>query len=116
MIGAALGAKQVRTSSKALSARQTSLPYDQDRMGRFDRLITRLRESAPQSRPVVEPRGPRYTHLPFFEAYFSNFIEGTEFELDEAIAVVYAASRFQGGATTATICWALARLSLTWMR
>ncbi len=96
MIGAALGTKQVRTSSKALSARQASLPYDQDRMRRFDRLVTRLRGSAPQSRPVVEPRGPRYTHLPFFEAYFSNFIEGTEFELDEAIAVVYDSKQIPG--------------------
>ena len=24
--------------------------------------------------------------LPFFEAYFSNFIEGTEFEVQEAVA------------------------------
>ena len=55
----------------------------------FDRLITGLRESAPQNRPADDPRDPRYTFLPFFEAYFSNFIEGTEFELDEAIAVVY---------------------------
>ena len=94
--GAALGTQQVRTSSQALSARQASLPYDQDRMRRFDRLITRLRESAPQSRPVVEPRGPRYTYLPFFEAYFSNFIEGTEFELDEAIAVVYDSKQIPG--------------------
>ena len=96
MIGAALGTQQVRTSSQALSARQAALPYDQDRMRRFDRLITRLRESAPQSRPVVEPRGPRYTYLPFFEAYFSNFIEGTEFELDEAIAVVYDSKQIPG--------------------
>ena len=50
---------------------------------------TGLRESAPQNRPVREPRDPRYTYLPFFEAYFSNYIEGTEFELEEAIAVVY---------------------------
>lgn len=27
--------------------------------------------------------------LPFFEAYFSNFIEGTEFEIEEAAAIVY---------------------------
>jgi hypothetical protein len=96
MIGAALGTQQVRTASKALSARQASLPYDQDRIIRFDRLITGLRGSAPQNRPVREPRDPRYTYLPFFEAYFSNFIEGTEFELDEAIAVVYDGRQIPG--------------------
>jgi hypothetical protein len=89
LIGAALGTQRVRTTSKALTARQASLPYDQDRIRVFDRLITGLRESAPQNRPADDPRDPRYTFLPFFEAYFSNFIEGTEFELDEAIAVVY---------------------------
>ena len=89
MIGAALGTQQVRTASKALAARQALLPYDQDRIRRFERLIVGLRESAPQNRPVRDILDPRYRYLPFFEAYFSNFIEGTEFELDEAIAVVY---------------------------
>ena len=27
--------------------------------------------------------------LPFFEAYFSNFIEGTEFAVDEAAEIVF---------------------------
>ncbi len=34
-----------------------------------------------------ENKGSKY--LPFFEAYFSNFIEGTEFEVDEAYKIVY---------------------------
>jgi hypothetical protein len=89
LIGAALGTQRVRTTSKALAARQASLPYDQDRMRLFDQLLTGLRESAPQNRPADDPRDPRYTFLPFFEAYFSNFIEGTEFELNEAIDVIY---------------------------
>jgi hypothetical protein len=45
---------------------------------------------------VREPRDVQYTYLPFFEAYFSNFIEGTEFELDEAIAVVYESKQIPG--------------------
>ncbi len=96
MIGSALGTQQVRTASRALTARQAALPYDQDRIHRFNRLITGLRESAPQNRPVQDPRDPRYRHLPFFEAYFSNFIEGTEFVLDEAIAVVYEGRQIPG--------------------
>lgn len=96
MIGAALGTQQVRTASRALAARQALLPYDQDRVGRFNRLITGLRDSAPQNRPARDARDPRYRHLPFFEAYFSNFIEGTEFELDEAVAVVYDGKQIPG--------------------
>jgi hypothetical protein len=96
MIGAALGTQQVRTPSRALTARQAALPYDQERIRRFGRLITSLRESAPQNRPVRDPRDARYAYLPFFEAYFSNFIEGTEFELAEAIAVVYQDKKIPG--------------------
>jgi hypothetical protein len=98
MIGAALGTQQVSTSSRALAARQASLPYDQDRIRLFRQLADSLRQSAPQNRPVPDPRDPRYTHLPFFDAYFSNFIEGTEFELDEAVAVVYDGKQIPGRA------------------
>jgi hypothetical protein len=96
MIGAALGTQKVHTASEALTARQASLPYDQERIRRFDRLVTALRESAPQNRPVHHPHDARYAYLPFFEVYFSNFIEGTEFELDEAIAVVYEGKKTPG--------------------
>ena len=96
MIGAALGTQQVSTSSRALAARQASLPYDQDRLHLLRQLADSLRQSAPQNRPVPDPRDPRYAHLPFFEAYFSNFIEGTEFELDEAVAIVYDGKQIPG--------------------
>ena len=98
MIGAALGTQQVHTASRALTARQASLPYDQERISRFDRLVYALRGSAPQNRPVHNPYDARYAYLPFFEAYFSNFIEGTEFELSEAIAVVYEGKNIPGRA------------------
>jgi Fic family protein len=31
----------------------------------------------------------RYSFMPFYEAYFSNFIEGTEFEVDEAARIIF---------------------------
>jgi hypothetical protein len=74
MIGAALGTRRVKTGSPALTARQARLPYDQDRLRMFDHLVQALRASAPQNRPVPDPRDPRYESLPFYEAYFSNFI------------------------------------------
>ncbi len=97
MIGAALGTQQLTTTSRALTARQALLPYDQDRMRLFGWLINSLRESAPQNRPA-DPGASRYEHLPFFEAYFSNFIEGTEFELAEAAGVVYDGKQVPGRA------------------
>ncbi len=98
MIGVALGTHQMNTGSKALIARQALTPYDHDRLRLFDRLIDGLRRSAPQNRPVHDPRDARYRYLPFFEAYFSNFIEGTEFELDVALAVVYDDKQIAGRA------------------
>lgn len=98
MIGVALGTQEMTTPSRALAARQASLPYDHERIRLFMQLADRLRQSAPQSRPVTEPRNSRYMYLPFFEAYFSNFIEGTEFELDEAVAVVYDGKQVPGRA------------------
>jgi hypothetical protein len=50
------------------------------------------RRRAPVGRaaePSRRPSDPRWLHLPFFEAYFSNYIEGTEFALDVAERVVY---------------------------
>lgn len=96
MIGVALGTKHTDTRSKALAARQARLPYDHDRLRQFDQLITALRESAPQNRPVLDEHGARYRHLPFFDAYFSNFIEGTEFEVNEAVAIVYDGEQIPG--------------------
>ena len=45
-----------------------------------------LHRTPPQTRLAVPGDG---TTLPFFEAYFSNFIEGTEFAVDEAAAIVF---------------------------
>lgn len=65
MVGAALGPKQISTASRALTARQASLPYDRDRVRLFRQLANSLRLSAPQDIPVADPRDPRYTYLPF---------------------------------------------------
>ena len=97
LIGAALGTQHADTASKALRARQARLPYDHDCLRRFGLLIDSLRASAPQNRPVRDS-DLRYAHLPFFEAYFSNFIEGTEFEISEAVAIVYQGKKVPGRA------------------
>jgi hypothetical protein len=98
LIGAALGTQAAQTGSRAPAARQAGRPYDRDRMALLSTLIDALRESAPQNRPVTDPTEDRYRHLPFFEAYFSNFIEGTEFEVDQAVAIVYQGASIPGRA------------------
>ena len=73
--------------SQRLSARVAGTPYDAHRLHLFDVLRTTLRNSAPIIRPVLsDHRGLEW--LPFFEAYFSNYIEGTVFDVDEAREIV----------------------------
>ena len=42
---------------------------------------------APDVVPALPADEPRRRLLPFYEAYFSNYIEGTEFTLDEAASI-----------------------------
>lgn len=88
-IGAAIGSQQIPTSNRALAARQTGLPFDPDRIERFDALITALRSTAPQSRHGLAPDSAAFTVQAFWEAYFSNYIEGTTFTVDEAKSIVF---------------------------
>ena len=88
LIGSALGSQQVKASSSALDARQKGSPYDPDRIARIGILAVELAKHGDQSHPAAYGE-PKWRNLPFFEAYFSNYIEGTEFTLDEALDVVY---------------------------
>ena len=87
LIGAALGTRPkslLRTST--LRSRAEKLPYDTRRLELFEELALALPRMQAVDRPV-DPVDPRWTFLPFFEAYFSNFIEGTEFTVAEAASI-----------------------------
>jgi hypothetical protein len=86
LIGAALGTRQVTGLPRSLRQRALGIPYDAERIERFDALVTALRSAAPQNHPAA-PLEP--SRLPFYEAYFSNYIEGTEFTVEEAEDIVY---------------------------
>src|SRR5680860_1538943 len=89
LVGIALGTRpDESTPSSSLAARRSGTPVDQRRVGLFERLAKALRAAAPQSRPL-HAVSARYAYLPFYEAYFSNFIEGTEFGVDEAARIVF---------------------------
>jgi Fic/DOC family len=87
LIGAALGTRTARTSSPRLRARARGNAYDPERIALFEQLKHALEEHSPILRPVVDADSGRYRYLPFFEAYFSNYIEGTRFSVDEAIEI-----------------------------
>jgi len=90
LVGVAIGTRPgERVSSAALAARRAGRPVDQVRVRRFELLARALRAAAPQNRPADAADRGRYRFQPFFEAYFSNFIEGTEFDVDEAARIVF---------------------------
>ena len=90
-IGMALGSRDARSDSRSLAARAAGHPYDADRINRFDVLVAALRGTAPQSRRGLDPLSPGFAAQSFYEAYFSNYIEGTTFTVDEARSIIYEA-------------------------
>lgn len=77
-----------RLSAVDALARATGKPYDPDRLIIFDALFAALRQSFPH---VPDPTSPGLstTHFAFFEAYFSNYIEGTTFTIEEASEIIF---------------------------
>ena len=92
IIGAVAGTREARAGAgRLLAARAAGLEYDPERIARFDELASYL-GNMPATLDVPGHLSAladeTATSLPFFEAYFSNFIEGTEFSIDEAEAIV----------------------------
>jgi hypothetical protein len=85
-IGALLGTRNVRLSARAAIARAAGRPYDAARLTLFQTLAGELQRDSLQVSPA-DPHADVYLQA-FIETYFSNYIEGTEFELEEAHDIV----------------------------
>lgn len=86
LITALLGSGDSHLVTESARARGRRRPFDAARVALFESLHGVLAGLVPAARP--EPGDPRRVFA-FFEAYFSNFIEGTEFEVEEAQAIVF---------------------------
>ena len=89
LIGALLGTRKAELSAPAAIARHRGRPYDPDRLVLFRTLHAALRDYPPLARLAPERAPEDNTTLAFYEAYFSNFIEGTEFAVEEAADIVF---------------------------
>lgn len=89
LIGMLLGTGEVHAESAVGKARSAGSPYDPERLTLFENLFSFLRETLPTARRVENRTAREKTNLAFFEAYFSNFIEGTEFSVQEAEDIVF---------------------------
>lgn len=86
LIGAMLGTRDANLESDVAQARRVGLPFDVDRVRLFERLHGELSGMVTPARDAIDDANRVFA---FFEAYFSNFIEGTEFELEEAERIVF---------------------------
>lgn len=77
---------QLRTRAGQLVAQGT--PVDAERMARFELLAAALRTAVLPSIEDVAPDGAAKVHFAFVESYFSNFVEGTRFSIEEAEGIV----------------------------
>jgi len=86
LIGAMLGTRDTELRTPAARARRAGLGYDGDRLALFETLRAELASEAFAERDA--PADPERLFA-FFEAYLSNWIEGTIFEVDEAAEIVF---------------------------
>jgi fido (protein-threonine AMPylation protein) len=86
IISALLSTNDLKLKSDTGIARQSGYPFDANRVALFHKLYLEISNISPnirlntQSSPDI---------LYFYEAYFSNFIEGTEFAVEEAKDIVF---------------------------
>ena len=71
------------------SGRHRLLPHDPERVAQFEILHGALSQFRPTSRPAALLNEEAKQTLSFYETYFSNFIEGTEFAVDEAKGILF---------------------------
>jgi hypothetical protein len=86
LIGALLNTRDSPLASPLARATRASEGWDDARLGLFEALFAALHTEVPLNWPA-RGEGPTFS---FYEAYFSNFIEGTEFTIEEAEAIVFA--------------------------
>lgn len=94
LIGGILGTREARLASGAGRARAAGIPYDAHRLELFMTLFAALRRAVLPVRPAPVQTADGLRHLAFFEAYFSNYIEGTEFLVEEAADIVFRGKLF----------------------
>ncbi len=75
-------------SSPLAIARAFGAPYDPGRLTLFEKLFVELKKQAFKDFPEQNISNLTFRSFAFFEAYFSNFIEGTEFELEDARRII----------------------------
>lgn len=90
IIGALLGTKSKdRLQGDRAIARAQGFPFDANCFSRLEILFGRLRHLPLKEIEEKNKASLHFSHKAFFESYFSNYIEGTIFEVKEAERIVF---------------------------
>lgn len=89
LIAALLRSRPSALKTPAARAYAAGEPYDPARLPLLEALFTALRSGVWPNRPDTASAPPAFQNAAFFDAYFSNYIEGTDFPVDEAIRIVF---------------------------
>ncbi|MBI5942278.1 MAG: cell filamentation protein Fic, partial [Caulobacterales bacterium] len=89
MISTLLQTREARPLTPQGLARAKGHPVDPVCVGRLVKLVEFLQARAPFTVPNADTSPERKRAGAFMEAYFSNFIEGTEFAVGEAMEIVF---------------------------
>lgn len=85
MVGATLSTRPTDIlKSPVTIARVFGHPYDPARLEVFEQLFVELQQREFADQPDVNNTPRAFRNFAFYEAYFSNFIEGTRFDVQEA--------------------------------
>ena len=84
LLGSILGTRASQLKTVAGKARTAPIPYDPDRLALLEKLAVALRANPLRQPAEVTPTSQARTYFAFLESYFSNFIEGTEFDVQDA--------------------------------
>ncbi|NEW79787.1 MAG: cell filamentation protein Fic [Gelidibacter sp.] len=74
--------------SPSALARALGNPYDRHRIALFEKLFIELKQQQFKDNPDINREQTAFRNFSFFEAYFSNYIEGTIFEIEEAKSII----------------------------
>jgi len=89
LIGALMQSRPAELTAPTARAYAAGEPYDPHRLPIFEALLAGLRATSPVLRPDPAAEPPSFYNAAFFDAYFSNYIEGTDFPVDQAIRIVF---------------------------
>lgn len=84
LIGTILGTRKADMQTEAGKALAATPPYDANRLALLEKLAAHLRATPLKQPAAVATTNPARVNFAFLESYFSNFIEGTEFDVQDA--------------------------------